>query len=68
MWIEVKMSRLISPSLTMIASSKLYPRQGMKATSTLQPRASSPSEVAGPVGEDLPRLHPLALRARAASG
>ena len=32
----------------MMASSKLYPLQGMKATSTFWPRASSPRSVAGP--------------------
>src|SRR5438034_10577950 len=33
---------------TRIASSKLYPRHGMKATSTFLPSASSPSSVHGP--------------------
>ena len=31
-----------------MASSKLYPRQGMNATRTLRPSASSPSSVHGP--------------------
>ena len=48
MWIEVYMSSRTSFSETRMASSKLYPRQGMKATSTLRPRASSPMSVQGP--------------------
>ena len=56
MWIEVYMSSRTRRSLTRMASSKLYPRQGMKATSTLRPRASSPMSVQGPS----PRICPLA--------
>ena len=48
MWIEVKRSSLTSRSETRIASSKLYPPHGMKATSTLRPSASSPWSVPGP--------------------
>ena len=38
-----------------MASSKLYPRHGMNATSTLRPRASSPSSVQGPSASTCPR-------------
>ena len=39
-----------------MASSKLYPPHGMKATSTLRPSASSPWSVAGPSAITSPAL------------
>ena len=39
-----------------MASSKLYPFHGMKATSTLRPMASSPSSVFGPSASTWPFL------------
>ena len=48
MWIEVNRSSLTIFSEIRIESSKLYPPQGMKATSTLRPSASSPRSVAAP--------------------
>ena len=45
MWIEVNTSSRTSRSLIRIASSKLPPSQGMNATSTFWPRASSPWSV-----------------------
>src|SRR5258707_15334528 len=39
-----------------MASSKLYPRHGMNATSTLRPRASSPPSVHGPSASTSPRF------------
>ena len=47
-WIEVKISSRITRSEITIASSKLYPFQGMKATFILRPKASSPCSVAYP--------------------
>ena len=46
MWIEVKTSSLTTFSEITIASSKLYPFQGMKATCIFLPKASSPLLVA----------------------
>ena len=48
MWMEVKVSFFTQRSLMRMASSKLKPRHGMKATSRFLPNASSPSSVAGP--------------------
>ena len=48
MWIEVYLSAWMRLSLTMIASSKLYPSQIMKAASTFRPRLNSPWQVAAP--------------------
>ncbi len=48
MWMEVKTSSRRMRSETRIESSKLYPCQGMKATMTFCPSASSPVSVAGP--------------------
>ena len=45
-WIEVNQSSLTTFSLITIASSKLYPFQGMKATVRFLPRANSPFSVA----------------------
>ena len=56
MWIEVKRSSLIRRSETRMASSKLYPPHGMKATSTLAPSASSPFLVAAPSARSCPRF------------
>ena len=53
MWIDVNMSSLTSLSLMMIASSKLYPRHGMNAHSTLRPSASSPFRGGGAVRDHL---------------
>ena len=47
-WIEVKTSSLTTFSEITIASSKLYPFQGIKATWTFLPSASSPLLVAYP--------------------
>ena len=47
-WIDVKTSSLTSFSLIKIASSKFDPYQGMNATSTFRPSASSPESVLGP--------------------
>ena len=44
-----------------MASSKLWPYQGMNATSTLLPRASSPASVAAPSAMTWPGRDPLAL-------
>ncbi len=46
MWMEVKMSSRTTRSLITIASSKLYPFQGIKATNKLRPKANSPPCVA----------------------
>ena len=45
-WIEVNQSSRTTFSLITIASSKLYPFQGMKATTKFLPRANSPFSVA----------------------
>ena len=45
-WIEVNQSSLTTFSLITIASSKLYPFQGMKATVRFLPIANSPFSVA----------------------
>ena len=42
-----------------MASSKLYPRQGMKATRTLRPSASSPMSVQGPSASTCALRHAL---------
>ncbi len=42
------MSSFTSFSLMTIASSKLWPYQGMKATRAFRPRASDPPSVPGP--------------------
>ncbi len=55
MWIEVKTSSRTTRSLIKIASSKLYPPQGMTAQRTLRPRAISPMSVAGPSAMASPR-------------
>ena len=68
MWIDVKTSSFTSFSLMTMASSKLYPYQGMKATSTFRPSASSPLSVLGPSAMMSPGLHFLAERAPAAAG
>ena len=47
-WIEVNQSSRTTFSLITIASSKLYPFQGMKATTRFLPMASSPFSVAYP--------------------
>ena len=62
MWIEVKRSSLTSRSQTRIASSKLYPPHGMKATSTLRAQRQLALVGRRAVGDDLALLHPLALR------
>ena len=48
MWIEERTSSLTSRSESTIASSKLKPSHGMKATSRFAPSASSPSRVDDP--------------------
>ena len=48
MWMDVYRSSFTRRSETRIASSKLYPPHGMKATRTLRPSASSPWSVPGP--------------------
>ncbi len=53
-WIEVKTSCDTMRSLTMMASSKLYPCHGMNATSTFRPSASSPPSVAEPSASTSP--------------
>ena len=47
-WIDVKTSSLTNFSLITIASSKFDPYQGMNATRTFRPSASSPESVLGP--------------------
>ena len=47
-WIDVNTSSLTNFSDKRIESSKLYPFQGMKATNTFLPSASSPLSVDGP--------------------
>ena len=47
-WMEVKISSRTTFSEITIASSKLYPFQGIKATFMFRPRASSPASVAYP--------------------
>ena len=42
MWIDVNISSRTTRSEITIASSKLYPFQGMKATLRLRPKANSP--------------------------
>ncbi len=61
MWIEVYRSSFTSRSLMRMASSKLYPPQGMKATRTFWPSASSPCWVAGPSAITWPLHHPIPL-------
>ena len=56
MWSDVDMSSLTRRSFTRIASSKLYPRQLMNATSRFLPSASSPWSVAGPSARQSPTL------------
>src|SRR3972149_2440022 len=51
---EVYLSSLTSLSLIIIASSKLYPSHGMKATRMFCPNASSPRLVAGPSASTSP--------------
>ena len=55
MWIEVYRSSFTSRSLIRMASSKLYPPQGMNATRTFWPSANSPCWVAGPSAITWPR-------------
>ena len=61
-WIEVKASSRTSFSLSRIASSKLNPPQGMKATSTFFPSASSPRSMAGPSASTCPFLTGCPIR------
>ena len=56
MWIEVNTSSRAMRSEIRIESSKLYPCQGMKATSTFRPSASSPTWVDGPSAMMSPAL------------
>ena len=58
MWMDVNLSSRTMRSLRMIASSKLYPSQLMKATSTLCPNASSPCDV----DELSARMSPISTR------
>ena len=60
-WIEVKISSRITRSEITIASSKLYPFHGMKATFILRPKANSPFWVAYPSQSTCPffTLSPL---------
>ena len=51
---DVSTSSRTRRSLTRMASSKLYPRQLMKATSRFLPSASSPWSVAGPSARQSP--------------
>ena len=53
-WIEVKASSRTTRSLMTIASSKLYPAQGINATCRLRPSANSPFSVAGPSASTSP--------------
>ena len=56
MWIEVSSSSLNSRLERMIASSKLYPSQDMKATRQFLPRAISPPSVEEPSASTSPSL------------
>ncbi len=56
MWIEVSTSSRTSRSETMMASSKLWPSQGMNATRRFLPSDSSPSAVDGPSASTSPAL------------
>ena len=63
MWMVVKRSSWTTRSEIRMESSKLYPFQGMKATSMFWPSASSPRSVEGPsastspAGDDITGLH-----------
>ena len=54
MWSDVSVSSRTRRSFTRMASSKLYPRQLMNATSRFLPSASSPWSVAGPSARQSP--------------
>ncbi len=55
-WTEVNLSSFINLLLNIIASSKLYPSQVMKPTSTFCPRASLPPSVDDPSASTSPFL------------
>ncbi len=54
MWTDEYTSSFTNRSERTIASSKLWPYHGMKATSTFEPRASCPCSVAAPSARTSP--------------